>query len=57
VNLNEPLLPSIATSQHDYIIGTQDSIVTQVQFRIILKVPHVPLLCSSKKDMGFKITI
>jgi hypothetical protein len=35
VNLNEAILPSIAAPQHDYIIGNQDKVVTQVQFMFL----------------------
>jgi hypothetical protein len=35
VNLNEAILPSVAAPQHEYIIGTQDDVVTQVQFMFL----------------------
>ncbi len=41
MNTSEAPLSSVIDTKHGYIIGTQDSIVTQVQFRIILKVPRV----------------
>lgn len=35
MNLNEALLHLVAALQQDYIIGTQDNIVTQVQFMFL----------------------